>query len=67
MVEYKVERTVAEIGRTGKKLTVTQWNSYPAKLDLRTWKDGKPGKGMTLSDEEAEELYQALGVYLHGE
>lgn len=36
------------------------YNGYPAKLDLRKWKDGQPLKGVTLSDDEARSLLEAL-------
>ena len=66
MIEYTVEREIATVGN--KKLTVTRWGSNPAKLDLRTWRTAdQPGKGVTLTDEEAEALHRALGAYLHGE
>lgn len=69
MIEYTVEREIATVGN--KKLTVTRWGSNPAKLDLRTWRtvDGQetPGKGVTLSDEEAVTLHCALMAYLNGE
>ena len=70
MIEYHTEKTLAELASTDtteKLLTVTSWNSRPAKLDLRIWKkqDGtkKPSKGVTLTDEEAQELLSALTAY----
>lgn len=66
MIEYQIVEELADIGN--KKLTITKWGSNPAKLDLRTWRTAdQPGKGVTLSDEEAEALHRALGAYLHGE
>lgn len=42
------------------ELNRVAYNGYPAKLDLRKWKDGQPLKGVTLSDEEAAALFKAL-------
>ena len=73
-VSYTIEKTLAEISDNGvncKRLTLTSWNGYPAKLDLRTWRrDGdqmKPGKGLTLSDEEARALAEALQRHIQGQ
>lgn len=71
MITYQTERTLAEISSTGssaKRLTVTSWNGNPAKLDLRIWRTDeapeKPGKGITLTDAEAQALATALIGYL---
>lgn len=73
MITYQTERTLAEISSTGssaKRLTVTSWNGNPAKLDLRIWRtdeaEPKPGKGITLTDAEAQTLLDALQGYLSG-
>lgn len=68
MIEFKVERMLAQSteGKTTKRLTVTSWNGAPAKLDLRIWHEGeKPGKGVTLTDEEAIIFNTALNEYLY--
>ncbi len=74
MIDFRVESTLAEIGHTGssaKRLTVTSWNGRPAKLDLRTWRTDtdpqQPGRGLTLSDEEARALLDALQRYFAAE
>lgn len=72
MIEYKTEKQIAEISSTGstaKRLTLTSWNNAPAKLDLRVWRtaeDGteRPGKGVTLTEAEAQTLAAALQEYL---
>ena len=68
MYYHTILKDVAEIGQHGKALKVIQWGERAAKLDLRQWmKDGddlKPGKGITLSDEEAQDLLEALRDYL---
>lgn len=69
-VKFTIEREIAILSEntSGKKaLTVTSWNNNPAKLDLRTWRtvDGEqqPGKGLTLTKDEAETLLEALTAY----
>lgn len=68
MYEFEVLQDVATIGTTGKALKVVAWGGRAAKLDLRQWrKDGdelKPGKGITLTKEEAQALHKALGDFL---
>ena len=66
MITHEVERTLAELS-SAKRICLVSWNGNPAKLDLRVWRtvDGetKPGKGVTLTDEEAEALLTALTDY----
>lgn len=64
---YRIEKELAVIGRFGdetKELNLISFNSRPAKLDLRCWKneDGKRLmlKGVTLSKDEAFALKEAL-------
>lgn len=71
MIDRKIIKTLAEISSTDngtKQLNLMSWNGAPAKLDLRSWrKEGEklmPGKGMTLTDAEAQALYKALHDYL---
>lgn len=49
-----------------KELNLVSWNGGNAKLDLRDWDETheKMGKGVTLTPEEAEKLYELLGGYL---
>ena len=65
MGEYKIIRQIAVIGKKGSwnlELNVVKWKEHPEKLDLRSWNDDhtKCGKGITLSDEEAESLCTVL-------
>ena len=46
------------------ELNKVAYNGYAAKLDLRKWKDGQPLKGVTLSDDEARSLLDALMTLL---
>lgn len=71
---YTVKETLATLSTTtstAKKLTLTSWNGAPAKLDLRTWyetDDGeRPGRGVTLTEAEAESLFNVLDDYLEAE
>lgn len=66
---YKiVERvaTLSQSGDTSKELNRVSYNGSPAKYDLRSWKraDGEEKllKGLTLTEEEASLLKQALNA-----
>lgn len=48
------------------ELNRVSYNGYPAKLDLRKWHDGQPLKGVSLSDDEARRLYDALAEVFDG-
>lgn len=67
MIDYEIEEELSSIGTKGKALKLIKWGSNPAKLDLRPWieKDGNycPGRGLTLTDEEAADLLRALKAY----
>ncbi len=56
--------TLSQSGDTSKKLNRVSYNGSPAKYDLRSWKrtDGEEKllKGLTLTDEEATALKEAL-------
>lgn len=45
-----------------KELNLVSWNGRPPKFDLRDWAPGheKMGKGITLTNEEFEELVKAI-------
>ena len=49
-----------------KELNIVSWNSATPKYDIRAWDPNheKMGKGITLTIEEAEELYELLGKAL---
>lgn len=48
-----------------KELNKISWNGGAAKFDIRDWapEHEKMGKGVTLTEEEAEALYKLLGQY----
>ncbi len=69
MAEYKyeiIERIAILSEKKGwtKELNKVSWNERPAKFDLRDWhhEDGKTGKGITLTDEEARNLREVLNA-----
>ena len=45
-----------------KEVNLIRWNDKPAKIDIRDWSPDheKMGKGITLTDEEAQELKEIL-------
>lgn len=62
MTTYKLIKEVAAIGDK-KKLALMEWAGNPAKLNLRYFRDGTPGKGIALTDFEARQLQAALTQY----
>ena len=64
--KYKIIEKIAILSENSKGWTKefnkVSWNGRPPKYDLRDWhhEDGKMGKGVTLSDEEAANLRQVL-------
>lgn len=66
--EFAIEQELAEIGTAGKALKVVKWGDRAPKLDFRTWRQEgealRPGKGLTLTYDEAKELAEALQKYL---
>ncbi|MBR4908266.1 MAG: hypothetical protein IKZ43_04555 [Acidaminococcaceae bacterium] len=60
---FEITEHIAVLGNSGDystELNRVSFNGYPAKLDLRKWKDGQPLKGVTLSNDEARILLAAL-------
>lgn len=45
-----------------KEVNLIRWNDKPAKIDIRDWSPDheKMGKGITLTDEEAQALKEIL-------
>ena len=44
-----------------KEVNLISWNDAPAKIDIRNWKpDGTPGKGISLTPEEAKIVAEAI-------
>ena len=53
---------LSERGAWSKEINLVSWNDRPAKYDIRDWnhEEGKMGKGVTLTEEEASALMEAL-------
>ena len=61
--DYEITEHIAIIGSNAGytlELNRVSYNGYPAKLDLRRWRDGQPLKGVTLSNDEARSLLETL-------
>lgn len=66
-LKYEITERIAILSEKGgwtKELNKVSWNDRPAKFDLRDWNhdDGKIGKGLTLTDEEIQNLKQVLNA-----
>lgn len=56
---------VGHIGKAGRReVNLVSWNGRPAKVDIREWDEyhDSPKRGITMTDAEAKELYEALKV-----
>jgi len=68
-IKFTIEKEIAILSTSNrgwnKEVNLVSWNDRPAKLDIRDWapEHEKMGKGVTLSDEEAEKLVEALINY----
>lgn len=70
--EYEIKQHIATLtedkdAEYQKQLNIVSWKGAKPSLDLRLWRitaDGqRPLKGLTLSADEAGELYNALGAW----
>lgn len=64
-IKFEIEEDLGVIGQRGNwelHLSKVSWNGRKAKYDLRTWDEdmSTPGKGITLSDDEAQLLKDML-------
>ncbi len=66
-IKYEIEKelgvlSISDKGWT-KELNLVSWNGGKAKYDLRDWapEHEQMGKGVTLTEEEAKQLYEILG------
>ncbi|ATO55662.1 MAG: YdbC family protein [Loigolactobacillus coryniformis] len=65
-LEFTIEETIGVLStsKSGwtRELNLVSWNGRPAKFDLRDWSPdhSKMGKGLTLTNEEIEQLRQLL-------
>ena len=65
-IKYEITEKIAVLSESGewtKELNKVSWNGRPAKYDLRDWnhEEKKMRKGVTLTDDEFEELVEAIG------
>ena len=62
--EFRIVEHIATLSDTGggytKELNRVAYRDFEPKLDLRQWHNGQPMKGVTLTEEEARLLYDAL-------
>ncbi|STD27190.1 YdbC family protein [Enterococcus mundtii] len=63
---YEIVEEIAVLSENNKgwrkELNLVSWNGRPLKFDLRDWAPDheKMGKGLTLTNEEFEELQKAI-------
>ncbi|MBO5462941.1 MAG: hypothetical protein J6A49_06470 [Clostridia bacterium] len=69
-IKYEIKESYGELSTSPKgwtkELNLISWNGAAAKFDIREWGPNheKMGKGVTLTPEEAEALYELLGEAL---
>lgn len=69
-VKYEIRESYGELSTSPKgwtkELNLISWNGATAKFDIREWdpEHEKMGKGVTLTNDEAEALYELLGKAL---
>ncbi|MFD0896231.1 YdbC family protein [Loigolactobacillus binensis] len=65
-LDFTIEETIGVLStsKSGwtRELNLVSWNGRPAKFDLRDWSPdhSKMGKGLTLTNEEIDQLRQLL-------
>lgn len=63
-IEFKILKHLATISETDdgtKELNIVSWNRRPEKYDIRRWDSlGHPGKGITLTEEEYDNLVNEI-------
>lgn len=65
-IEYEIIEEIGVLSENArgwrKELNKVSWNGRPPKYDIRDWSENheKMGKGITLTDEEAEALKKLL-------
>ncbi|EAG7435633.1 hypothetical protein MRR92_001612 [Listeria monocytogenes] len=65
-IEYEIIEEIGVLSENArswrKELNKVSWNGRPPKYDIRDWSEDheKMGKGITLTDEEAEVLKKLL-------
>ncbi len=70
-IQFEIEKEFGVLSTSSKawskELNLVSWNGGKAKFDIRDWSPAheKMGKGVTLTQEEAETLYELLGKALN--
>lgn len=67
MLEYSIIRHIATIKKLGDisiQLNVVKWGDGEEKYDLRKWSGTTPGKGITLTEVDLVNLFDAIDVEL---
>ncbi|MBB6282328.1 hypothetical protein HNR34_000643 [Geobacillus subterraneus] len=65
-IQFEIKKRIATLSSSpkgwNKELNLVSWNGYPPKYDIRDWDSSytKMGRGVTLSEGEARNLYYAL-------
>ena len=65
-IKYEIIKHIGSLSESSrgwtKELNIISWNGGVPKLDIRDWapEHGKMGKGITLTEEEAEKLARLL-------
>ena len=65
-IKFEIKQQIGTISESGKgwtkELNLISWNGGSPKYDIRDWAPNheKMGKGVTLTEEEAEALYRIL-------
>ena len=66
--EFELVRKIAVLGSreggTTKEINIVRWGAFGPQIDIRRWKAGEPGKGITLNEAEARKLLQMLSQEL---
>ncbi len=66
--EFELVRKIAVLGGreggTTKEINIVRWGQFGQQIDIRRWKAGEPGKGITLNEAEAQKLLQMLSQEL---
>lgn len=68
--KYEIKEELGVVSETGKgwtrELNLISWNDGAPKYDIRDWAPDhvKMGKGMSLTKEELENLYELIGEVL---
>lgn len=68
--KYEIQENLGEISESGKgwtrELNLISWNGGKPKYDIRDWapEHEKMGKGISLTKEELEALYNLIGEAL---